>query len=328
MLKYFTILFLFPSSVSFSQLKWQNADSAYKPLPASVHIFFTEDRIQDTAPFRAFYLIADLKNKRLDFTTDTTYKRRLTPKQFYGKDQMPLAVVNCSFFNFDQNKNLNLIVRDGKLIAYNSASLKGTGKDTIVYKIPFRSAIGIDKKRHADVAWTYTDSTCQYPMVSETVVKPEQSLPFEKMPLEEIILYKKSKKERLSKTFTKWNVQTAVGGGPVLLQNGEIFITNEEELMFTGKGINDKHPRTAMGYTKDNKLIILVVQGRSESGSGASLKDEAQILKDLGCIEALNLDGGGSSCLLVNGKETIKVSDKTGERPVPAVFLIKLTGHK
>ena len=37
----------------------------------------------------------------------------------------------------------------------------------------------------------------------------------------------------------------------------------------------------------------------------------------------INLDGGGSSCLLVNGKETIKPSDPTGERPVPAVFYIK-----
>jgi exopolysaccharide biosynthesis protein len=107
-----------------------------------------------------------------------------------------------------------------------------------------------------------------------------------------------------------------------LLQNGEIKITNNEELKFPGKAINDKHPRTAMGYTKDNKLIILVVQGRSESASGASLIQEAEILKDLGCVEALNLDGGGSSCLLVNGKETIKPSDKT-QRAVPAVFIIK-----
>jgi exopolysaccharide biosynthesis protein len=47
------------------------------------------------------------------------------------------------------------------------------------------------------------------------------------------------------------------------------------------------------------------------------------MLKDLGCVEALNLDGGGSSCLLVNGKETIRPSDKTGQRAVPAVFIIK-----
>jgi exopolysaccharide biosynthesis protein len=78
-----------------------------------------------------------------------------------------------------------------------------------------------------------------------------------------------------------------------------------------------------MGYTADNKLIILVVQGRTPGiADGVTLQQEAQILLDLGCYEALNLDGGGSSCLLVNGIETIKPSDKEGQRPVPAVFLI------
>ena len=76
------------------------------------------------------------------------------------------------------------------------------------------------------------------------------------------------------------------------------MVTNNEERIFVGKAINDKHPRTAMGYTKDNKLIILVTEGRNPDAHGATLIQEAQIFKDLGCIEALNLDGGGSSCLL------------------------------
>src|SRR6187402_3954374 len=81
-----------------------------------------------------------------------------------------------------------------------------------------------------------------------------------------------------------------------------------------GNAINDKHPRTAMGYTKDGKLIILMIEGRNTVAHGATLGQEAQILKDLACWEALNLDGGGSSCMLVNGKETIKTSDKEGQR--------------
>ena len=118
-------------------------------------------------------------------------------------------------------------------------------------------------------------------------------------------------------------MQTSVGGGPVLVQNGNIKITNEEELKFTGKAINDKHPRTCMGYTKDGNLIIMVIQGRFPGiAEGATLTQEAKLLIDLGCAEALNLDGGGSSCMLVNGKETIKPSDKEGERAVPAVFII------
>ena len=127
----------------------------------------------------------------------------------------------------------------------------------------------------------------------------------------------------ISSSLMKWKVNTAVGGGPVLLQNGEIKITNNEEMMFAGKAINNKEPRTAMGYTKDGKLIILVVQGRFPGiAEGATLPEEARIFKELGCWEALNLDGGGSSCLLINGKNTIEPSSKGVQRPVPAVFLL------
>ena len=122
-------------------------------------------------------------------------------------------------------------------------------------------------------------------------------------------------------------MQTAVGGGPVLVQNGLVKITNNEELKFAGKAINDQHPRTLMGYTKDNQLIIMVIEGRNPNiAEGATLLQAAQLMAGLGCTEALNLDGGGSSCLLINGKETIKPSDKSVQRPVPAVFIISEKG--
>ena len=70
-------------------------------------------------------------------------------------------------------------------------------------------------------------------------------------------------------------------------------------------------------------MIVLVVEGRNPGkAEGADLIQLATILKDLGCIEAINLDGGGSSCMLINGKETIKPSDKEGQRPVPAVLVV------
>ncbi len=118
-------------------------------------------------------------------------------------------------------------------------------------------------------------------------------------------------------------MQTAIGGGPALLQNGEIKITNNEERKFGGKAINNHEPRTAIGYTKDNKLVILVCEGRSKTAAGLTLTQLAQILKDIGCVEALNLDGGGSSCMLINGKETNSPSGKGQQRPVPSVFLIE-----
>src|SRR5690242_11808464 len=89
MFRHFFFILCFIPIVSIAQLQWQNVDSLYLPLPKSVHVFYTDTPI-DTAKFRAFYVIADLRDKKLEFTTDTTYKRRLTPSQFYQKNKEPL----------------------------------------------------------------------------------------------------------------------------------------------------------------------------------------------------------------------------------------------
>ncbi len=325
MRKFFFIFILTLSTVInlSAQLKWTNFDSLYQPLPSSVHVYFTDTPI-DTSLFRAYYLIADLKDKKLEFTVDTTRDRRLTPSKFYERNNKTLAVVNCTFFSFETNRSLNVVIKKGNLVAYNQHSIPGKGKDTLTYRHPFGSAIGISKRREADIAWLYSDSTRKYPYAFQTSFNPiKDSL--NTVDFKRYIKYKTSLLKHIQNIpeTRKWKMKTAVGGGPVLLQNGTLKITNNEELKFAGKAINDKHPRTAMGYTKDGKLIILVIEGRNKNAGGATLTQEAQIFKDLGCWEALNLDGGGSSCLLVNGKETIKVSDAAGQRPVPAVFIIK-----
>ena len=318
----FLVLGLIPFfGYSQSVLTWQNVDSAFGPLPSTVHVYFTKQAV-DTAPFKAYYVIADLKDKDLDFTTDTTQKRRLRPSQFYDKNRKPLVVVNGTFFSFETNSNLNLVIRDGKLMSYNQQTIAGRRKDTLTYSHPFSSAIGISKKREADIAWTLTDSTQKFAYASQVPLQPlrdsgrSHSLQYF-LSETSIVLHHST-----VPSLNKWKMKTAIGGGPVLVQNGEVVISNNEELKFAGKAISDKHPRTAMGYTADQKLIILAVEGRNPKAGGASLIQLAQIMKDLGCVEALNLDGGGSSCLLVNGKETIKPSDASGQRPIPAVFTI------
>ena len=307
----FFFLLLFPLFAA-SQLKWQNVDASYAPLPDGVHVYFTEQKM-DTAPFRAFYLVADLNKKNLDFTVDTTFQRRLTPSQFYEKNARPVAVVNGTFFSFATNQNLNVVIREGRAISYNIESVKIKKGDTSEMVKVYRSAIGISEKRKADVAWIRNDSSSTYVEASQVPASNEYNTGNKKT--------KKDNKTSINKNFQPWGMRTAIGGGPVLVQRGEIKISNNFERMFAGKAINDKHPRTAMGYTKNGKLIILMVKGRNPQASGATLVQLAKIMVDLGCEEALNLDGGGSSCLLVNGKETIKPSDKT-QRAVPAVFII------
>ena len=296
-----TLSLYFPAQLLHAQLKWIRVDSLFGPLPATVHVYKSVDSLGGS-PNIAYYLEADLQDKQLQFTVDTSDRRRLKPSAFYEKNNQPLLVVNTTFFSFATNKNLNIVMRNGKKLASNTILVKGRGKDSTHFFSPHSSAIGISKKRKADIAWIRGDS------ISSKVMATQEAPGLD-----------------VNKTtgFKKWKVATAVGGGPVLLQNGEIKITNEEEYRFAGKAINDRHPRTAMGYTKDNKLIVLVIEGRRPGiAAGATLRQEAEIFQQLGCWEALNLDGGGSSCMLVNGKETIKVSDAEGQRPVPAVFII------
>jgi hypothetical protein len=325
----FFLVVLIPS-VSIAQLKWVNIDSLYRPLPENFHVYKCTDSLNGK-PFIAYYAEAKLKDKNLDFTSDTAYHRRLTPQQFFDKDDNPLLIVNTTFFSFNTNQNLNVVIKDGKIVSYNVHTIHGKNKDTLTYKHPLGSAIGIDRNRRADVAWLVTDSSKKFAfasqvpvlkIVKDSVLNPSfhyltQHSIFSSV--DSLIGHRANKNE-----FKKWQMKTAVGGGPILVQNGKIKITNNEELKFAGKAIDDKHPRTCMGYTIDGRLIVMVIQGRFPGiAEGASLIQEAQLLIDLGCTEALNLDGGGSSCMLIKGKETIKPSDKEGQRAVPAVFIIK-----
>lgn len=328
----FTSLLVVISSAVNGQLKWQPVDTSFGKLPSSVKVYKTTDPLGGK-PNIAYYVIADLNDESLYFETDTALNRRLTPLEFYTKGYdpyeikdephiFPIVVVNTTFFSFATNQNLNTVVSNGKLVGYNIHSLPARGKDTLTYRHTLAGAIGISKKRKPDVAWLFTDSSGKNPFALQQPL-PVYRDSSDKLSLRDV--KKKLRKEGAGQRLQKWKMQVALGGGPVLLQEGQIKITNDEEYRFPGKAIDDRHPRTAMGYTGDNKLIILVVEGRNTGiAEGASLNHLAQIMKDLGCIEALNLDGGGSSCMLINGKTTIRPSDREArQRPVPGVFTIK-----
>lgn len=308
-----SLLFL----TSTAQLRWQQIDTGYGRLPASVKLYKTTDSLAGE-PNIAFYLEADLNDRSLEFTTDTSYGRRLTPAQFAAKNDNPLAIINTTFFSFETNQNLGLVIRNGKLLAYNINSVYSKTDSQYHYVLP--GAFGIRKNRKADIAHVFTDSIHRRPYTL-TFGVPRYKKGKPNPVLKDVAWAMPCSFARRKK---RWRMETAVAGGPVLIQKGEIRITNEAERKFMGNAINDRHPRTAIGYTASGKLIILVIEGRHEGkAAGATLTQEAMILRSLGCVEALNLDGGGSSCLLVNGRETITPSDKGGQRAIPGILLIR-----
>jgi len=95
MMKFPALLSLFIVTGSAAQLKWTSVDSLFAPLPASVHVF-TTTALLDGAPNIAYYVEADLADKFLEFTIDTTYQRRLTPSEFYKKEQDTARLLNWS----------------------------------------------------------------------------------------------------------------------------------------------------------------------------------------------------------------------------------------
>lgn len=102
---------------------------------------------------------------------------------------------------------------------------------------------------------------------------------------------------KMSEAFE--NSEHIIGGGPYLVKNGQMYVDIKEQRF---GAINGKNPRTAIGYTENNELIIVTADGREETSVGMTLWEISRLMKDLGCKYAMNLDGGGSSVMYVNGK--------------------------
>lgn len=114
-----------------------------------------------------------------------------------------------------------------------------------------------------------------------------------------------------------------VGGGVGLVKNGKTWITASTDGMANINMIVRRHPRTLAGVTKNGKLILAVVDGRAPGQTvGASFHEAASVMRWLGARDAINLDGGGSSAMVVKGKVVNRPSDGS-ERPVGDALLIR-----
>lgn len=95
------------------------------------------------------------------------------------------------------------------------------------------------------------------------------------------------------------DVNHIISGGPYLVKNGDIYVDMTAQKLAS---IGGRNPRTAIGYTKDNSLIMLTSDGREGASIGLTLVELANLMKELGCVNAMNLDGGGSTVMYVKGK--------------------------
>lgn len=114
----------------------------------------------------------------------------------------------------------------------------------------------------------------------------------------------------------------AISGGPYLVKQGQIYVDNRAE-HFVSKAFLKPAPRTAVGITADQRLVMVTVDGRQADFSvGMTLWELARLMKDMGCVEAMNLDGG-SSTQMVLGHRLINVPSVSGGARVSSALLVR-----
>ena len=117
-------------------------------------------------------------------------------------------------------------------------------------------------------------------------------------------------------------VTQAVGAGPCLVKNGEIYMTTLGE-EFGSDVAGGRAPRTALGITKEGKALLVVVDGRSRSSVGYTLLELARFMLEQGAVEAMNLDGGGSSQMIIGSQIVNTPSDGRERRLGAGIAVVK-----
>ncbi|UTA48378.1 phosphodiester glycosidase family protein [Simiduia sp. 21SJ11W-1] len=205
-----------------------------------------------------------------------------------------VAAINGGFFA--GNQSYSAVVSGGELQARNVTALTRNGQSYPV----IRSAFVISPEGEASVEWVYHFSTDA----------AAQAYRFD-----EPLAYTGSASNPLAAPTTEDGtpiaIHTAIGGGPTLLNNGAPALTYNEEV-FWGSGVelDDLRPRSAICVDATNQVSLVVA-------TSAKLSDMPALMLKLNCVEAMNLDGGGSSAMAFNDQA---IYDQ--QRDVPSALLV------
>jgi exopolysaccharide biosynthesis protein len=234
-------------------------------------------------PLRAWYVRIDEPAPHIStrvVLSDDPEDNRETVSSF-AHDLGACVVVNGGYFRMDLTpaSHVGLVVTGGSVVW---PATRSVVRDSISYETT-RAAIGFMDGGDIQVAWATTrnDTVYSWPdPPAHSPGKPAQPLDYDDARV--------------------WDVLYALAAGPALVVDGRVQVSTHQEVFF-GTSIPEVHPRTAAGRTGDGELIVMVVDGRQAVSRGVSLQELAAMMRDVGAVDALNLDGGGSSTLVVNG---------------------------
>ncbi len=295
----FKILFtLMLSFIVYGQsLDWISISENYESLPKSVSLFRA---LREEPKLEIFYMDIDLNDDQIAVRSYLTSDGEILSQ--LSSEFGTIAAVNGGFFG--GNYSYSAVVYPEGVKSTNVPAVTRNNKSYPV----LRSLFSLDSTFTPAVNWIYHfdnsqagiyafDTPINYAYLDDT----PQSIP------------DKSSGRALS-------VLTGIGGGPTLVKDSLVTITYNEEVMWgSGVGLANRDPRTAVGHTSDNHIIMVVADGRQDHSEGVSLTEMADIMRSLGCVAAMNLDGGGSTQMTVGDNY---VNQPSEYRAIPSMLAV------
>ena len=300
----FLTLFIFISSCNRSQFHTiieMNWDIKDKNISGGIILM---EGYNSDVPLRAWAVVIPKYNNKIKILVSDDEDGIETPQDM-AKKTGAVIVMNGGYFSRGQYpvSHVGLLKSKNKLIEPASGSVI---RDNIRYNIN-RGALGIMSDNTVDIGWasTINDSIFywNYP-INNRPGSPG------------LVNYNNAH---------YWSVVEAMHAGPVLINKGVQMVTTEEEIFFNTP-VDGVQPRSAVGFKKNGDVIFMVVDGRQVDSRGVYLKELAMLMAQFDCEEALNLDGGGSSALIINGKLVNKPIGLTTQREVMSCVAVMSGG--
>lgn len=292
---------IFISCLSAQSITWMDIASQFT-LPQGIQFFQGE---RASPALKAWYLDVDLSRQdiaiRPYLSTIAAGKEGVAA---FCQRVGAMAAINGGFFG--NSTSYSAVVYPNEVLAQNISAVV---RASTTYPLT-RSFFGMTNERNLSVDWIYHFGG----RVEDVFIFDN---PISNVPGNPAAVPARTNGQLYEKLLV------GIGGGPTLVKDSTIHITYTEEVFWDSGVENDApQPRTAVGYTKDNHVILLVADGRQAASQGLTLPELAKILLDLGCIEAMNLDGGGSSQMAVANQLINLPEGGTYMRPVPTILAV------
>ena len=281
-------------------------------LPSEIKVYKASTTVTGR-PTNIWYSIADLSTGNVELRVLCPDSgKKTTSSLAKAKAGTPYVFTNGGYFG--GNASVSYILDQGTQKAENESFLARTKS-----YYASRGVFGITSAGESSVCWRFGRSVNGGPYFYDTPIPQIDGAAVE------------SPTATYPSQAITPGYYSAIGGGPVLvkdgktrinfLMEGDVYLSNFELFPSDIYSKTTRQPRTAIGRTEDGKVVLMVVDGRKSGVSeGVVLTDLARLMQGVGCVDVMNLDGGGSSVMCAGTGMTVLNNPSDGsERAVVSI---------